>query len=131
MLDSATAGALIPRSLLNPAAAITATGVSPSGSWIDTQDLDGYLAFTAIFGAVGSTSVAVKLQEALDANGGTPTDVAGGGFTTVLAAGSPAVQTIVVPKTAFTKRYVGVSFTVVGAGNNFLSCVAHGSKKIS
>lgn len=127
-LNSDNAGSLVPRSLLDAvSAANTAAATSGNGFWIDTQDLEGDIAVTINVGAV-TGSITGKLQTATDANGTGAADLTGYTFTAISAASK--VQTIVVPKTAVTNRYLGFVGTIV-TGPALVSVIAHGSKKYS
>lgn len=127
-LNSAEACSLVARSLLDAVSATnTAGATSGSGFWIDTQDLEGDLIVTQNVGSLGSTSITGKLQSATDNAGTGAADVTGATFTAVTS--SSKSQTIVVPKTAITNRYLGYVGTIVGAGSNLVAVVANGAKK--
>jgi hypothetical protein len=113
-------------SLLDPQV-ITATASSPSGYWADATQFEGYIEFLVSLGTITATSVAVQLYSSASPTGSSP---ASGGsaalFPTVLAAGSPQQQTLLLPTTFFANRYVGATATVAGAGNVPISIVAIG-----
>lgn len=128
MLDSESAGSAVPSAILPSVAATnTATATSGAGNWVDTRQYTGYMLFTQMIGALGSTGIAGKLQCATDANGTGAADVAGATFANVAAANN--VQSIVVPVTAFATPFVGYVGTTTGAGTNQVAVVAHGSKR--
>lgn len=127
MLDAESAGSITTRLLLPPvsAANTAAATTSTSGGYADTRDFEGYLAVTQLVGAV-TGSITGKLQSASDANGTGAADIAGATFTAVSAAND--AQTIVIPKTAMTARYLGYVGTVV-TGPALVGVAVHGSKK--
>ena len=105
MLDADIGDAVV-SSLLNPGV-ITTTTASPSGYWQDLSQYKGYCLFTVSLGTITATSVQVQLQSSASFTGSAP---ASGGaaaqFPLVLAAGSPAQQTLCLPASC-SNRYVG------------------------
>jgi hypothetical protein len=119
MLDSAAASSIKAVSLMDAVviASATTTG-SASGYWVDMTQFEGYVVFAVDLGTLTDTSVAVQLQSSASSTGSSPaTGGASALFPTVLAAGSPTVQTLVLPAQFFANRYVGASAVTVGAGN--------------
>lgn len=115
-------------SLMDPVVIASATTtVSASGYWADMTQFEGYVLFLVSLGTLTDTSVAVQLESSASSTGSSP---ASGGaaalFPTVLAAGSPTQQTLLLPATFFANRYVGASVTTVGAGNCPISIEAIG-----
>jgi hypothetical protein len=126
MLDSAQASSLAAYTLLAPQV-LTATGSTPSGSWVDMTQFEGYVAFLVSLGTITLTSVAVQLYSSSANTGASPVSGGAGAlFPTVLAAASPATQSLILPSTFFANRYVGATATAVGSGNLPIGIIAVG-----
>jgi hypothetical protein len=128
MLDSGQGSSLKAVSLMDPVVIASATTtVSASGYWVDMTQFEGYVAFIVSLGTLTDTSVAVQLESSASSTGSSPASGGAGAlFPTVLAAGSPAQQILLLPSTFFANRYVGASVTTVGAGNCQISILAVG-----
>lgn len=128
MLDSAQGGSLLPVNLFAPQTiAAAGTNSSPSGAWVDMTQFSGYVAFLVNLGTMTETSVSVQLASSASATGSAPlTGGAGALFPTVLAAGTPTQQILVLPSTFFANRFVGAQVTTVGAGATPISITAVG-----
>lgn len=128
MLDSAQGGSLLPVNLFAPQTiAAAGTNSSPSGAWVDMTQFEGYVAFCVNLGTMTETSVSVQLASSASPTGSAPASGGAGAlFPTVLAAGTPAQQILILPAVFFANRYVGAQVTTVGAGATPISITAVG-----
>ena len=129
MLDSAQGSSLKAISLMDPVVIASATTtVSASGKWADATQFEGYIAYLVSFGTLTDTSAATTFESSASSTGSSPdsSQVATAFVATVLAAGSPIQEYILLPASFFVLRYVGASVITVGAGNCPISIVAIG-----
>ena len=121
MLDAAQGSSLAFSQLLDPqviASASTVTSPSTAGYWLDQTLYEGYILYCLGYGTITATSSSAQLESSATATGGTP--LSGGtsaAFAAILAANSPAQQSLLLPANFFANRYVGIAVTTVGAGN--------------
>jgi hypothetical protein len=114
MLNSAEAGNVVANSLLDPVSATSTAGATTaSGNWVDSEVFEGYLIAVQQVGVVtGTGSLTGAINTSAANTGATPAAVAVGGFAAVTA--SSSIQSVVIPKTALTNRYVGYVGTIAG-----------------
>jgi hypothetical protein len=129
MLDAASAGSLVPDSLLDSvSAANTAAATTASGSWVDSSIFEGYILARQNVGAVtGTGSVAGQIMTSASPTGSNPVAVTGGAFAAVTVSSSE--QALAIPKTALTNRYVGYVGTITGLTGALVSASILAAKK--
>lgn len=130
--NSDTAGNVVTRQMLaSGSKANTAAATSGNGYWIDTLDLEGFIAVTQIIEGVTAGTIVGKLQVADDANGTNAADVSGAAFASVASGGSyPVIQTLSVARTLLAKRYLGYVGTITTGPAAVGNVIAQGIKKI-
>src|ERR1700690_4072407 len=104
MLDSAQGSSLKAISLMDPVVIASATTtVSASGKWADATQFEGYIAYLVSFGTLTDTSAATTFESSASSTGSSPdsSQVATAFVATVLAAGSPIQEYILLPASFF------------------------------
>lgn len=101
---------------------LSVSGTTQLSKFVDMARFD-YVDFFVYVGA-NATSVDAKVQESVNADGSSATDVSGGAITQLVAANQMAV--ISVKKSTLTKRYAGVLVTTVGVAVVAQSAMQYG-----